>query len=107
MTVTNEQTRMHRVAVRRHLAERAITLALSSEWGQAIAVNRRLIEEFAPDAAAWNRLGTAYAHLDRLPEASAAYEATLALDPTNAIAQRQRTRLVTYAPHAPTAGAAP
>lgn len=93
MKTTHDEIRLHRVALRRQLAERAIHLAMSNEWGQAVEVNRRLVEEFDPDAAAWNRLGKAYVQLERITEAYAAYEATLKLDPTNTIAQRQRTRL--------------
>jgi len=60
---------------RRQLAERAINLAMAGDWPQAVEVNRRLVEEFDPDAEAWNRLGKAYAQLGRIADARRAASA--------------------------------
>lgn len=79
--------------LRRQLAEQAITQAMDNQWAEAIETNRRLIDAAGQDSAAYNRLGTAYARLGRIAEARTAYSATLALDPTNAIAQRHVMRL--------------
>lgn len=78
---------------RRKLAERAINLAMAGDWPQAVEVNRRLVEEFDPDAEAWNRLGKAYAQLGRIGDARTAYQSALKLDPNNTIAQRNLQRL--------------
>ena len=78
---------------RRQLAEQAINLAMSEQWQQAIEVNTRLVEEFTPDAEAYNRLGKAYAQQGRNKDAREAYESALKIDSTNTIAQRNITRL--------------
>ncbi len=89
---------------RRKLAEHAINLAMSGSWEEAVEVNRRLVEEFDPDVEAWNRLGKAYAQLGRIAEARGSYDAALALDPSNAIAQRNRQRLATLREEAQVTG---
>lgn len=89
----NELQSEEKGRVRRQLAERAINLAMSGEWQQAIEVNRRLVEEFEPDVEAWNRLGKAYSQLGRIADARAAYESSLKIDPNNTIALRNRQRL--------------
>jgi tetratricopeptide (TPR) repeat protein len=88
---------------RRQLAEQAINLAMSEQWQQAIEVNTRLVEEFTPDAEAYNRLGKAYAQFGRNSDARGAYESALKIDPTNTIAQRNITRLAALKDEAPTA----
>lgn len=88
---------------RRQLAEQAINLAMSNQWQQAIDLNKRLVEEFTPDAEAYNRLGKAYAQVGRNADARAAYEAALKLDSTNTIAQRNLTRLASLKDEAPSA----
>ena len=78
---------------RRDLATQAINQAAANEWLQAITTNQRLIDASGRDVEAHNRLGKAYAQLGRIVEARAAYAATLAIDPTNTIAQRHAARL--------------
>ena len=78
---------------RRDLVAQAINQAMAHEWVQAIATNRRLIDASGRDVEAHNRLGNAYAQLGRVAEARAAYTTTLAIDPTNTIAQRHVARL--------------
>lgn len=79
--------------MRRQLAERAIELAMRNSWEEAADTNRRIVEEFEPDAEAWNRLGKAYAELGRISDAKDAYTKTLGIDPGNAIALRNVQRL--------------
>lgn len=78
---------------RRDLAAQAISQATAQDWQAAIVTNQRLIAASGRDIEAHNRLGKAYAQLGRRAEAHAAYAATLALDPTNTIAQRHVARL--------------
>src|SRR5947209_4656732 len=78
---------------------------MSGTWDEAVEVNRRLVEEFDPDVEAWNRLGKAYAQLGRIAEARSAYDATLKLDPSNTIAQRNRQRLAALKEEGPATSA--
>jgi hypothetical protein len=89
----NELQSEEKNRLRRQLAERAINLAMSGNWSEAVEVNRRLVEEIEPDVEAWNRLGKAYGQLGRIADARAAYGATLKIDPSNTIAQRNLQRL--------------
>jgi Flp pilus assembly protein TadD len=79
--------------LRRQLVARAIDQAMASQWPQAIATNLSLIDASGRDVEAYNRLGKAYWQLGRVSEACAAYTATLQIDPTNAIARCNVTRL--------------
>ena len=81
----NELQSEERNRLRRQLAERAINLAMSGNWSEAVEVNRRLVEELEPDVEAWNRLGKAYAQLGRIADARAAYGATLKIDAKGAL----------------------
>jgi tetratricopeptide (TPR) repeat protein len=82
-----------RQRIRRQLVERAIELAMRNSWEEAAETNRRIVESFEPDVEAWNRLGKAYGELGRFAEAREAYTRALAIDSTNAIAQRNVQRL--------------
>jgi Flp pilus assembly protein TadD len=79
--------------LRRHLVALAIDQAMASQWPQAIETNLYLINASGRDVEAYNRLGKAYTQLGRVSEACEAYTATLQIDPTNAIARRNVTRL--------------
>jgi len=100
----NDLQSEEKVRRRRQLAEQAINLAMSNQWQQAIEVNTRLVEEFTPDAEAYNRLGKAYAQLGRNSDARGAYESALKIDPTNTIAQRNATRLAALKDETPATG---
>jgi len=100
----NDLQSEEKVRRRRQLAEQAINLAMSNQWQQAIEVNTRLVEEFTPDAEAYNRLGKAYAQLGRNSDARGAYESALKIDPTNTIAQRNATRLAALKDETPAMG---
>lgn len=82
-----------RLRIKRQLSERAIALAMSSQWDEAARVNRELLELFPEDVDAHNRLGKALSELSRLDEAKAAYSRASQLDPTNTIAQKNLQRL--------------
>ena len=79
--------------LRRQLVALAIEQAMAGQWPQAIETNLYLINASGRDVEACNRLGKAYAQLGRIFAAREAYTATLQIDPTNAIARRNVTRL--------------
>jgi tetratricopeptide (TPR) repeat protein len=80
--------------IRRQLAEQAIASAAAGKWAEAADTNRRLLE-MAPEAEAENRLAKALWELGELGAAREHYQAALALDPTNRIAERNIDRLRT------------
>ncbi len=80
------------VRLKRQLVEQAIAAATSADWGGAAEVNRRILE-LGPDSAAENRLAKSLWELGELGEAREHYQAALALDPTNRIAERNIDRL--------------
>ena len=80
--------------IKRQLAEQAIANAASGQWSDAAETNRKLLEMGA-DAEAENRLAKALWELGELGAAREHYQAALALDPTNRIAERNIDRLKT------------
>jgi tetratricopeptide (TPR) repeat protein len=80
--------------VKRQLAEQAIASAAAGKWSDAADVNRKLLE-LGPEAEAENRLAKALWELGELGAAREHYQAALALDPTNRIAERNIDRLRT------------
>ena len=78
--------------LKRQLTEQAIAAATAAEWDQAADLNKRILE-LAPDSAAENRLAKAYWELGELSVARDHYQAALALDPTNRVAERNINRL--------------
>jgi tetratricopeptide (TPR) repeat protein len=80
--------------VKRQLAEQAIALAAAGQWSAAADINRKLLEMGA-EAEAENRLAKALWELGELGAAREHYQAALALDPTNRIAERNIDRLRT------------
>jgi tetratricopeptide (TPR) repeat protein len=80
--------------VKRTLAEQAIGQAAAGQWAEAAETNRRLLE-MGPEADAENRLAKALWELGELGAAREHYQAALALDPTNRIAERNIDRLKT------------
>jgi tetratricopeptide (TPR) repeat protein len=81
------QTRM-----KRQLAEQAIAHASAARWEDAADINRKILE-MGPDAEAENRLAKSLWELGELGAAREHYQAALALDPTNRIAERNIDRL--------------
>ena len=78
--------------VKRQLTEQAIAAATAAEWDEAAELNRRLLE-MGPESDAENRLAKALWEQGKLAEAREHYQAALALDPTNRIAERNIDRL--------------
>ena len=77
---------------KRQLAEQAIAQAAAANWTEAAETNRRLIA-LGPDVEAENRLAKSLWELGELASAREHYQAALALDPTNRIAERNIDRL--------------
>ena len=80
--------------IKRTLAEQAIASAAAGKWSEAADINRRLLE-LGPEADAENRLAKALWELGELGAAREHYQAALAIDPTNRIAERNIDRLRT------------
>jgi tetratricopeptide (TPR) repeat protein len=80
--------------VKRQLADQAIASAAGGQWSDAADTNRKLLE-LGPEADAENRLAKALWELGELGAAREHYQAALALDPTNRIAERNIDRLRT------------
>jgi tetratricopeptide (TPR) repeat protein len=80
--------------IKRQLAEQAIAQAAAGQWSDAADTNRKLLE-MGPEADAENRLAKALWELGELGAAREHYQAALALDPTNRIAERNIDRLRT------------
>jgi hypothetical protein len=78
--------------LKRQLVEQAIAAATSGDWAAAAEINRRLLE-MGPDSDSENRLAKALWEEGKLAEAREHYQAALALDPTNRIAERNIDRL--------------
>lgn len=79
--------------LRRQRTNEAIALAMQSQWDEAIAVNKSIIEIFPDDADAYNRLGKALTQLGRYAEAGDAYSHALEIEPNNGIAKKNLDRL--------------
>ena len=88
---------------RRSANEQAVKLAVAGRWQEAAALNRELIARFGDDAEVYNRLGKAFTELGRIKDARLVYKRALAVDPTNAIAQRNLDRLAQAKEEAPAA----
>ena len=80
--------------IKRTLAEQAIAQAAAGQWADAAETNRRLLDMGA-EAETENRLAKALWELGELGNAREHYQAALALDPTNRIAERNIDRLRT------------
>ena len=80
--------------LKRQLAEQAVAHAAAGKWSDAADINRRLLE-MGPDAEAENRLAKSLWEQGELGAAREHYQAALALDPTNRIAERNIDRLKT------------
>ena len=80
--------------LKRQLAEQAIGQAAAGLWSEAAETNIKLLE-LGADAEAENRLAKSYWEQGELGSAREHYQAALALDPTNRIAERNIDRLRT------------
>src|SRR5215208_1768507 len=90
----NASPALNTTRLRRQLVEQAIAAATAAEWENAADINKRILE-LGPDSEAENRLARAYWEMGELGQAREHYQAALALDPTNRIAERNIGRLRT------------
>ncbi len=88
--------------LRRELTEKAIKLALESNWEEAVEANQRLLSLNPRDLSTLNRLGKALSELGRYGEAKQAYADAIETDPTNNIARKNLERLTQLSDEAPT-----
>jgi len=84
-----------RARTKKQRTEAAIQLALKGRWDDAASLNRSIIDLFPTDVDAYNRLGKAMTELGRYAEARDAYQKALEIDPLNAIARKNLSRLAT------------
>ncbi len=79
--------------LRKEKTREAIALAMQGRWKEAGAVNRLILEDFPDDVEAYNRLGKALMELGHNAEARQAFQRALELSPSNAIAEKNLSRL--------------
>ena len=78
---------------RRNLDREAVDLALKGEWERAAQVNRAILELFADDVEAMNRLAKALIEMDSYEEAGTVLDHLGEVAPYNNIARKNRARL--------------
>ncbi len=92
--MSNEISAVANGAKFRHSLDReAVDLALKGEWERAAQVNRAILELFADDVEAMNRLVKALIEMGSYAEASSVLDHLVEVAPYNNIARRNRTRL--------------
>jgi hypothetical protein len=77
----------------KRMAERAREAAVAGDWEGAVEINQEILKHVPQDASASNRLGKALDQLGRIDEAIEAYQASMEIDASNVIAQRNIQRL--------------
>ncbi len=75
------------------LAARAVKAALAQQWQEAEDLNQQILDEDASNIEATNRLARAYTEQGQVDKAKQTYQRVLSLDPYNAIAQKNLTKL--------------
>ena len=78
---------------RRRLDREAVDLALKGEWERAAQVNRAILELFADDVEAMNRLAKALIEMGSYEEAGSVLDHLGEVAPYNNIARKNRARL--------------
>ena len=78
---------------RKELDREAVGLALKGEWERAAQVNRAILELFADDVEAMNRLTKALMELGSYDEANTVVDRVRQVAPYNSIARKNRARL--------------
>ncbi len=78
---------------RKDLDREAVSLAMKGEWERAAEVNRAILELFADDVEALNRLTKALIELGSYEEAGSVVERVCLVAPYNNIARKNRARL--------------
>jgi len=81
-----------KMRIRRRLQEKAVELAAMNRWEEAVEINRQILS-LGEDPDTYNRIGKALMELGQYTEARDAYQQTLRLQPTNAIARKNVARL--------------
>lgn len=92
MTEGGPTPAINAVRLKRQLVEQAIAAATAADWDLAAELNKRILD-LGADSAAENRLAKAYWEQGELSQARDHYQAALALDPTNRVAERNINRL--------------
>lgn len=82
-----------RAKLKKHWVDQAIALAMQNKWEEAVNVNQTILDLYPNDVDAYNRLGRALTEMGRFREARDAYSRAVAIDPLNAIAQKNLARL--------------
>ena len=80
-------------SLKRDLSRDAIGLALKGEWERATEVNRAILELFADDVEAMNRLAKALMELAQYDEAKEVLGRVASIAPYNTIAKKNLARL--------------
>ncbi len=70
------------------LTQKAVALALTGNWDEAIKLNKQILIENPKDTDALNRLARAYAESGKIDEAKKTAEKVLKIDPFNRIATK-------------------
>jgi tetratricopeptide (TPR) repeat protein len=81
-----------KMRIRRRLQEKAVELAAMNRWDEAVEANRQILG-LGEDPDTFNRIGKALMELGQYTESHDAYQQTLRLQPTNAIARKNIARL--------------
>jgi tetratricopeptide (TPR) repeat protein len=71
-----------------NLAQKAVSLALSGDWQEAVKINLQIVKSSATDTDALNRLARAYAEVGEIEKAKSTAEKVIKIDPVNPIATR-------------------
>lgn len=80
-------------ALRLQMTRDAVKAASSGEWSEALAINQRITERFAPTADDYKRLGKAYMETGELKQATDSYQRALELAPGDEIASKNLKRI--------------
>jgi hypothetical protein len=81
-----------KMRMRRKLQEKAVELAAMNNWSEALEINRQILA-LGEDPDTYNRMGKALMELGHYSESHDAYQQTMRLFPTNAIARKNIARL--------------
>lgn len=87
MTKQDEKQRL-----RKRLQEYAIGLATENRWAETVEVNQQILT-LGEDSSTYNRLGKAYIEQGMYEKAYEAYQHSMNINPTNAIARKNLTRI--------------
>ncbi len=90
---TETQTSATGAKFRKDLDREAVRLAMEGEWDRAAEVNRAILELFADDVEAMNRLTKALIELGSFDEAISVVDRVSQVAPYNNIARKNRARL--------------